>query len=79
MHTAAGRGGTREQVNIACETTEGRPGLTRRRTQFRGRMTKEREREREKRRVRKLKGGECMRREEGVKEKEKRIRDGSAG
>lgn len=37
------------------------------------------EREREKRRVRKLKGGECMRREEGVKEKEKRIRDGSAG
>lgn len=78
MRTAAGRGGPREQVNTVCETTEGRPGLTRGRTQFWGRLTKG-EREREKRRARELKGGECMRREEGVKEKEKRIRDGSAG
>lgn len=49
MRTAARRGGPREQVNTVCETTEGRPGLTRGRTQFWGRMTKgEREREREK-------------------------------
>lgn len=54
-------------------------GFNKRKDTVLGTNDKRREREREKRRARELKGGECMRREEGVKEKEKRIRDGSAG
>lgn len=52
-------------------------GFNKRKDTFLG--TNDKRRESEKRRARELKGGEYMRREEGVKEKEKRIRDGSAG